>query len=175
MVDPGELLASGRAADVFDQGDGTVLRRYRTDHDCGPEAELMSWLRKVGFLVPAVKGASGRDIIMELIAGPTMLGDLEARPWMVASHIRTLANLQKSLNGIVAPEWISTDQRIPSGRSLLHLDFHPMNVIMSPGGPVVIDWTKPGAATATSTLRCRSCSWRPLRRMGPKRSSPSAW
>ena len=29
---PGPLLASGRAADVFDIGDGKVLRRYRAPH-----------------------------------------------------------------------------------------------------------------------------------------------
>ena len=27
------------------------------------------------------------------------------------------------------------------GQSLLHLDLHPDNVLMSPTGPVVIDWT----------------------------------
>ena len=30
--EPGPLIASGRAADVYDLGDGTVLRRYRTAH-----------------------------------------------------------------------------------------------------------------------------------------------
>ena len=32
------LLATGRAAEVFDLGDGTVLRRYRVDHDTALEA-----------------------------------------------------------------------------------------------------------------------------------------
>ena len=141
MVEPGDLLASGRAADVFDQGDGMVLRRYRTDRDCGFEAEVMTWLRVAGFPVPEVRDATGRDLLMERIAGPTMLADLNARPWMAVSHMRTLANIQKSLNALAAPEWIRPDERIPVDSSVVHLDLHPMNVILSSRGPVVIDWT----------------------------------
>lgn len=42
---------------------------------------------------------------------------------------------------MAAPTWVRTDERIPTGRALLHLDLHPMNVIMSSCGPIVIDWT----------------------------------
>ena len=71
-IEPGALLASGRAADVFDQGDGTVLRRYRTAHDCRPEAQLMSWLHERGFPVPMVHHVGDRDIVMARIAGPLL-------------------------------------------------------------------------------------------------------
>ena len=47
-----ELLAQGRAADVFDLGDGTVLRRHRIDHDTEREAEAMAWADLVMGLVP---------------------------------------------------------------------------------------------------------------------------
>lgn len=140
-IEPGEHMASGRAADVFDQGDGTVLRRYRTEHDCQPEARLMSWLYERGFPVPAVHDAVDRDIVMERVPGLTMLDDLDHRPWMVFAHVRTLADLQKRLSETTAPDWLRTDERIPGGSSVLHLDLHPMNVIISPRGPVVIDWT----------------------------------
>jgi aminoglycoside phosphotransferase (APT) family kinase protein len=30
---------------------------------------------------------------------------------------------------------------VGSGDRLLHLDLHPANVILSPAGPVVVDWT----------------------------------
>lgn len=141
LPEPGEFLASGRAADVFDQGDGTVLRRYRTEHNTEPEARLMSWLHESGYPVPVVHHSGGRDIVMERISGPTMLEDLERRPWSLVVHTNTLARLQQELNEIAAPDWLHTDQKIPRGSSVLHLDFHPMNVILSPRGPLVIDWT----------------------------------
>ncbi|MDH3193766.1 MAG: aminoglycoside phosphotransferase family protein, partial [Acidimicrobiia bacterium] len=106
MIEPGDLLASGRAADVFDQGDGTVLRRYRTEYDCEPEARLMSWLHGQGFPVPIVYQATERDIVMERVSGLTMLEDLERRPWLVFGHVRTLSELQKKLNEMRAPEWV---------------------------------------------------------------------
>ncbi|MGI9596352.1 MAG: phosphotransferase [Acidimicrobiales bacterium] len=140
-MEPGRLLASGRAADIFDQGDGTVLRRYRTDHNTESEARLVSWLHDVGFPVPAVHHADGGDIVMDHIPGPTMMEDLTERPWRVVAHIRTLARLQRRLNSMAAPPWLSSGETIPPGPALLHLDLHPMNVILSPSGPIVIDWT----------------------------------
>jgi len=141
MEEPGVLLASGRAADVYDLGDDTVLRRYRTDYDVALEAKLMGHLFSVGFPVPRVDGAVGRDLVMELVDGPTMLEDIDRRPWKINSHIKTLAGLQRRLSLLEAPDWLPTDDRIPPGRSILHLDLHPMNVILSARGPVVIDWT----------------------------------
>ena len=38
MSEPGPLVGTGRAADVYDIGNGRVLRRYRTDHDSTIEA-----------------------------------------------------------------------------------------------------------------------------------------
>lgn len=141
MEVPGELVASGRAADVFDMGPGLVLRRYRTERDCEPEGRLMNWLHARGLPVPQVHRSKGRDVVMERIDGPTMMQDLEKRPWMVVTHLRTLATLQKQVNAIAAPSWLATDERIPAGDALLHLDLHPMNVILGPSGPVIIDWT----------------------------------
>lgn len=144
--DPGPLLATGRAADVFDLGDGTVLRRYRHDHDSGPEAEAMRFLAEQGFPVPAVRRAAGRDLVMERVAGPTMLEELGARPWTVLQHARTLARLQQHLASITAPTWLpAAPPPVPPGQGIVHLDLHPMNVILSPRGPVVIDWTNAGS------------------------------
>lgn len=47
---PGKLIGSGRAADVYDLGDGTVLRRYRAQvDDVEREAEVMRYVRSQGF------------------------------------------------------------------------------------------------------------------------------
>ena len=142
--DPGVPIASGRAAEVFDLGDGTVLRRYRRDHDVEREARLMRWLAGSGVRVPIVHGADGRDLVMERIDGPTMLEDLQRRPWMITRHGRLLATLQDRLAALSAPDWVRHDPRVPDGSSVLHLDLHPMNVMLAADGPVVIDWTNAG-------------------------------
>jgi aminoglycoside phosphotransferase (APT) family kinase protein len=43
------------------------------------------------------------------------------------------------LHSIAAPDWL---RRLDGdGRAILHLDLHPLNVLVTPTGPVVIDWT----------------------------------
>ena len=93
---PGELMGSGRSADVFAIGSGRVLRRFRTPWDVQAEAELMIFLREAGFPVPVVYDASGADLVMERLDGRDMLADLGRRPWLVRRHARTLAGCTTS-------------------------------------------------------------------------------
>ena len=140
---PGPLLASGRAADVYDIGDGKVLRRYRRPTSgLADEARVMRHVAERDYPVPTVHSFDGTDLVMDRIDGPTMLEALEAAPWKFIWHARMLARLQRQLARIAAPDWLLSDDR-PGHRaqSILHLDLHPMNVILSPAGPVVIDWT----------------------------------
>lgn len=151
MTDPpGPLLASGRAADVFDVGDGRVLRRSRDEkHDVELEARVMTYVGGRRYPVPAVHSADGCDLVMDRIDGPTMLESLEAAPWKLVWHARVLARLQRRLARIAAPEWmLAKTADFDHPHSVLHLDLHPMNVIMSPKGPVVIDWTNAAGGPA---------------------------
>lgn len=77
-----------------------------------------------------------------------MLDDLERRPWTVVAHARTLATLQRRIAEPGAPSWLPAPDHIPPGDALLHLDLHPMNVLLGPGGPVVIDWTNAARGAA---------------------------
>ncbi len=138
---PGRLLASGRAADVFDLGDGTVLRRYRIDHDTAAEARIMRWAAEQGLPVPHVHRSEGPDLVMDHVAGPTMLEALQRRPWTLRRHARLLASLQSRIGALRAPSWVAPVRTGPPGDALLHLDLHPMNVLIGTDGPVVIDWT----------------------------------
>src|SRR5262249_28606808 len=76
--------------------------------------------------------------VLERIDGPTMASDSRHRPWLIRTHMRTLAELHKRLHEIDAPAGL---RAVGDGDTLLHLDFHPENVLLSPNGPVVIDWT----------------------------------
>lgn len=141
---PGPLIGSGRAADVYDLGDGTVLRRYRIQGgDVEREAELMRYVRSKGYPAPQVYSASGRDIVMDKIEGRTMMAKLSDAPVKLYSYGRVLARLQAALAEIAAPDWLMAPGFTPHPAEdrVLHLDLHPMNVLMTDDGPVVIDWT----------------------------------
>lgn len=147
---PGPLLASGRSADVYDIGDGKVLRRYRKPgHDLETEVRVMRHAAERGYPVPTVHSFGGLDLVMDRVDGPTMIEALEAAPWKLVWHARVLARLQRKLARIAAPDWLLADSE-PSDRaqSVLHLDLHPMNVILSRRGPVVIDWTNAAGGPA---------------------------
>jgi aminoglycoside phosphotransferase (APT) family kinase protein len=125
------LLASGRTADDFDLNDGTVLRRFREGWPAEGEAATMTYLGGLGYPVPQVVSASGPDIVMRRIDGPTMVQAFATGSLDLDEGQRMLADLHERLHALPAP----------SGESWLHLDLHPENVILSADGPVVIDWS----------------------------------
>jgi aminoglycoside phosphotransferase (APT) family kinase protein len=148
---PGKLIGSGRAADVYDLGDGTVLRRYRSRvGDVEREAEVMRYVRSHGFPAPTVFSAAGTDLVMEKIEGRTMMAKLVESPASVYSHGRLLARLLSALGEISAPDWLMAPgfAAHPSGDRVLHLDLHPMNVMITEKGPIVIDWTNAAGGPA---------------------------
>ncbi|MEX0426475.1 phosphotransferase [Nocardioides sp. DS6] len=126
-----ELIASGRDADVYAYADGLVLRRYRDGRPAGEEAELMRWLGCAGYPVPEVHRSSGPDLVMERVEGPTLASAMTTGPLSPADGGTLLADLHDRLHALehhgVMP--------------LLHLDLHPLNVVLTADGPVVLDWS----------------------------------
>ncbi|MFC6703988.1 phosphotransferase [Flexivirga alba] len=146
-----ELIASGRAADVFDAGPGRVLRRYRIPGlDTAKEAEIMQHVARAGYPVPAVYDADGPDLVLERIEGSSMLDALQRAPWRLRRYARQLAELHARLGAITAPPGLW--QPLGPGTDLMHLDLHPDNVILAPSGPVVIDWTNAAGGTAAADV-----------------------
>ena len=135
----GKKVAEGRAAEVFEAGPGRVARVARGPADYFREAAVMDRARREGVPVPVVYDVDDGVMVMERIDGPTMAADLQARPWRLARHARTLAGLQGQINTIAPGASPLAPGPIP-GHHLLHLDLHPENVMLSPAGPVVIDW-----------------------------------
>ena len=141
----GSLIASGRDSDIFECGPGLVLRRARNQRSLAAEARTMEYARAQGYPVPAIDEISddGTDLVMERIDGPSMLDALTRRPWTLRHHAGELADLHQRLHEIPGPEWLRPAP-FGDGPRLLHLDLHPLNVIMSANGPVVIDWPNAG-------------------------------
>jgi aminoglycoside/choline kinase family phosphotransferase len=130
------LLASGRDADVFDLGDGRILRRHKDGRPATKQADLLRYAAAHGYPVPALHDASGADLVLEKLDGPEMQAAL--RPWNLGRNARILAELHRRLHQI--PPMPGLPTRFGEPRSLLHLDLHPRNVLLTSRGPVVIDW-----------------------------------
>lgn len=144
-----QLVGAGRDADVFALDGDRVLRRYRdAGRSAEREAAVMAYARSRGLPVPEVHDVAGPDLVMARVVGPTMADALVRRPWSMAGHARALARLHERVHAVPAPAWL--DAPVGDGDTLLHLDLHPENVLLTPSGPVVIDWTNaargPGAA-----------------------------
>ncbi len=154
-----QLLARGRAADVYDLGDGTVLRRYRIAVDSLREATAMAWLAEHGVPVPRVVSADGPDMVMERVDGVSMLADLQRRPWLIRRHGRTLAALHRALDAVPAPDGLP--EPYGPGSGVLHRDLHPDNVLLTARGPVLIDWSNvargPRAADVAESWLLNAC------------------
>lgn len=140
MTEP-PLIGRGRAADVFDLGDGRVLRRYRTPHPGVAEREAiaMQHLRANGAPVPEVFSAAGDEMVMERLAGRTMLDAIKAKPWTARAMGRQLAEVQHRIHSV--PAGALALPRFSEGEAILHFDLHPDNVMLTPDGPMVIDWS----------------------------------
>lgn len=167
---PGALLAQGREAAVFDLGGARVLRRYLDPgRDVAREATAMVHLRAHGYPVPEVLEADGPDLVMGRVEGSTMLDDIGRRPWLLRRHARTLTDLHHRLHALPPPPGLAP--RFGGGPAVLHLDLHPANVLLSPDGPVVIDWTNvavgPPAADEAQTWLLLATSEIPA--AGPQR------
>ncbi len=106
------------------------------------EARTMEFVRSQGYPAPRVSEVSedGLDLVMQRVDGPTMVDAMAARPWRIGRMAGQLAELHLSLHELAAPPWL---KRAPCGDGdrLLHMDLHPLNVLMGSSGPVVIDWT----------------------------------
>lgn len=156
MRKPGALLASGRDSDIFEYGPDEVLRRSRKGRSMAIEARTMEYARARGYPVPAVSELSddGTELVMERVEGPVLLAAISRQPWTIRRHGAQLADLHRQLHEIPAPDWLD-DAPYGSGDRLVHLDLHPLNVILSPQGPVVIDWPRaargPGDADVAIT------------------------
>jgi aminoglycoside phosphotransferase (APT) family kinase protein len=111
----------------------------------------MTYLHEQGYPVPAVDQVSddGRDLVMERIEGVSMVDAIGKAPWTVRHQAKTLARLHKQLHEIAAPDFLP---RAPVGQGdrVVHLDLHPLNVMIGPRGPTVIDWT--GASAGEPVL-----------------------
>ncbi|MCH5676240.1 phosphotransferase [Streptomyces gilvus] len=131
----GGLLGSGRTSDVYEFDAGWVLRRNREGWgDALAEGAVMEHVGRHGYPVPRVRLADSTrtELVMERLSGPTMLAAFGAGAMGPREGGAVLARLLRQLHAVPGRD---------SGGCVLHLDLHPDNVLLTPDGPRVIDWS----------------------------------
>lgn len=146
------------------------FREWMPAHTAAHEAEVSRIVQQSGLPVPAVgdlvtyQGRSG--LVYQRVEGPTMLRVLSSKPWRALGLAAQLAELHARVHGVTAPQLASVRERfrykldearslmsgavydqaaaalaaLPDGEALCHGDFHPDNILLTPDGPVIIDW-----------------------------------
>ncbi len=141
LPEDAEPFAFGRDADIYSIDDEWVLRRYRNGHPVRDEAEFMRHVARYGYPVPAVRDVEGADMVLQRLDGPT-LGDAAIAGDLSATEIGLIhADLHRRLQAIPAPS--GTPDLV-----VVHGDLHPLNVMATADGPVVIDWRNAEEGTA---------------------------
>jgi aminoglycoside phosphotransferase (APT) family kinase protein len=142
------------------------------------ETHISQIVHATGLPVPATGGmieiGDRHGILFERIDGPTMLRQLGAKPWSAIPLLHAFADLHLSMHAHTMSELPSQRQHLsqeirqasalpakwtaaalaaldhlPDGNRLCHGDYHPDNVLLSPHGPIIIDWSE---ATAGNPL-----------------------
>ncbi|PZD97303.1 aminoglycoside phosphotransferase [Paenibacillus sambharensis] len=143
--------------------------RMDDEREAHKEANKAAFVDSLGLRVPRFAGCvtyEGKTcLVYEAVKGPTMLSQIDATGPSVSCYARLMAELQFELhqvkveasdnlklylseridnveeiteadkhriNGMLAP--------LPEGNTVCHYDLHPGNIIMSPRGPILIDW-----------------------------------
>lgn len=107
-------IAEGREAEIFEYGEGRVLRLYRGDRPlehAQAQAAILQAAADVGVRVPAVHGVETVDgrhgIILERVDGDDLFEIFARKPWRIFSLSGLTARLQADMHGQAAPGTLS--------------------------------------------------------------------
>jgi len=165
-------IAQGRTAEVYFWDDRHILKLYREwcpSNWVEDEAQIARAVHAAGIPSPdtgeIIEVNGRRGLVYERLEGISMLQDMNARPWTILRHARSLADLHVQINkisitglpsykgglqyAIAQTQQLTEDLRnkaltllhaLPDGKQLCHGDYHPGNVMLTKNGSIVIDW-----------------------------------
>jgi len=168
------LIGTGLTAEVFSWGQDRVLKLclpWRPLSDVQREFAVTQAIHGAGLPAPAaielVVVGDRHGIIFERIRGPSLVRQVESRPWTLFAAARQLAELHARLHVLPAPADLPSQRqkikacldsaadlppsqkeiarfhlaRFPAEDCVCHGDFHPGNILLTARGPVIIDWS----------------------------------
>jgi len=107
-------IAEGRTAEIYEWGDGYILKLYHAwcpSHWVEDEARVARAVTDAGVPTPAagdIVEVNGRQgLVYERVTGISMLQDLNIRPWTFLKHAQQLAQLHSQINQLQIPELFS--------------------------------------------------------------------
>ncbi len=165
----------GRVLRLVTEGGGDAAMLAR-------EAEVMRAASEAGVPVPAAHElltVSGRPgLVMDRIDGGPMLSEMLGRPWRLLPLVRRFGAIHAQIHATPAPDglvsvhdwsrvqlaklgpadaglrgWAERElEALPGGDSLLHGDYHPLNLLMAGREPQVIDWPAASVGPAEADI-----------------------
>lgn len=157
-----QQIEGGRDAEVFKvtveggQVYAVKLLPANRVHKCEDDLRIMAYAEAHGIPIPKVLSFTARDevcTVMEWIEGRTLLAALQQCPSDAEKLGYQFGQMHANIHDICVPPHFFTEdtwlteverERYASGdeRVLLHLDYHPLNVMISGGEIIaVLDWT----------------------------------
>jgi uncharacterized protein (TIGR02172 family) len=158
-----EIFAWGdeRALKLYKKGTATAQVEF--------EADVGRLIFAAGIPSPKVEDTIELEgqpgIVFERIKGPTMLELMMQKPWRILAFARQFAELQAQIHIHQSQELPAQTEKLkkrfeentllpaetkekllallkslPTDSTICHGDFHPDNIMMSPRGPIIIDW-----------------------------------
>ena len=142
IADSAHLIARGRNADVYLLNDTQVLRRLHTGASTYPNIDVLRHLNALGYPTARIVEVDGTDLVLERLHGPNLLQALDAREVSLPHGVQILRDLHTSLHALPLPPSFTAPMpaAVMPQTSMLHLDLHPGNVLLTADGPRVIDW-----------------------------------
>lgn len=172
MSEIGALIGRGYTADVYEYGEGRILKLYRDgipEIACVRELDVTKAVYEKFGIAPKTyeriqfNGQNG--IVYERIIGENMMDAMLNHFWKMSHYCKKLAqyhyDIQKTVDfplptvkeklrqDIMAVKELNDEEKaklfnylssLPGGDKLCHFDFHPGNILLRGGQPVIIDW-----------------------------------
>lgn len=158
-----EIFAWGdeRALKLYKKGTASAQVEF--------EAGVGRLIFETGIPSPKVEGTIELEgqpgIVFERIMGLTMLEFMMQKPWRILAFARQFAELQAQIHAHPTHQLPAQTEKLknrlgkthllpaqtkekllallkslPTDSTICHGDFHPDNIMMSPRGPIIIDW-----------------------------------